>query len=592
MWKNLRSDLTEFVSTVTNDTTDALNRMDENFPDTERDLLNTSNADASTKTDDSSNYNNNSNNQSSVEEDDDDEDDDDLAAEIEECERRMKLKETFTTPLLPEKKTKNTSTAASTPITEKEGGATGSDGDGKEEEKEKAADDSKDDSKEDEAATDEDGGDDDGEDEEAVDDDEEEEVRAFLESFSLEAKKDEIASSLEAYPDTLKVWFEELVPKEVTHEEFWQRYFYRCDPERVAAEWAADEERAAANRNQAVKMGLTAVSNFLGGAVQAVSASLAEDDAGENDPNAVPITRRPPFVMSADSGDEDEEEVELGWDDDDDEEEDDDDGDEQNQIEFQDAAVEKLQEQLKTAIEERDLLHQTVEMQTKEIAALKEAATAGSTPGDDTASSKETTVGKNSSGSNSNDEELEKLKTQLFEKDAELAALRASILDTSGTAAAEASENDALEQEIKRLSVQLNESETRAKDATSLLSKAKEEVDKSVSQTKQVEGQLAKVNAEKSSLEASLESHKSEAQTLKSDLQQSQERAAQLEKELHEAQEQLSKQRQEEEQAAVTTEGEESVDSPATQDSAVKVEAPAVQEATSTDDGEGWDDDW
>ena len=43
------------------------------------------------------------------------------------------------------------------------------------------------------------------------------------------------------------------------------------------------------------------------------------------------------------------------------------------QIEFKDAATEQLQEQLKQALEERDMLHQTVELQQKQIAELSSA---------------------------------------------------------------------------------------------------------------------------------------------------------------------------------------------------------------------------
>jgi BSD domain len=567
MWKSLRSDLTEFVSTVAGDTTEALNRMDENFPDAETEILNDSNGD------------------DDVDKSGDNEDDDnDLAAEMEECVRRMKIKETFTTPLLllPDNDDKEQKPAAD--------GATEMDG---KEASEKESASGVDKAEDGTADKEEDGVEDDDNDDEgdANNKAEENEIRAFLDSFSLDAKTDEIAALLEAHPDTLKVSFEELVPTgEVTYQEFWQRYFYRCDPERIAAEWAAEDERVATeaskNRtNHAVALGFTAVTNFLGGAVKAVSSSLAEDDAGVSNPNAA--KRRPPFVMSADSGDEDEEEVELGWDDDDDDEDDEGTG-KQNTIEFNDAATEKLQEQLKTALEERDLLHQTVEMQTKEICALKAATTI---EGNTTI----TSGGSSSSSSSGHDDEVKKLKTELFEKDSELAALRASLLDTSGVANIESPHHAALELEVKRLSVQLNESEERAKEAVSFLKSVKQELEKSALQTKQIEEELARVVEEKSKLEASLQSQKSAAQAK---LQQSGARADRLEKELQEAQEQLSSvmQQQQQHAATATVESESSVDSPATQDtvtSAIKVEAPGVVGVGEKGSNEeGWDDDW
>jgi DNA repair exonuclease SbcCD ATPase subunit len=116
---------------------------------------------------------------------------------------------------------------------------------------------------------------------------------------------------------------------------------------------------------------------------------------------------------AVDEDDGDEEEEEIGWDDDDDEEE-------EEQIVFDDNTggpvmamassklqrstmehnhqvnkdsvdhaneaalqLEQLQEQLKQAIEERDILHQTVSLQTKEIASLKSVAGSAATPESD-----------------------------------------------------------------------------------------------------------------------------------------------------------------------------------------------------------------
>lgn len=237
-------------------------------------------------------------------------------------------------------------------------------------------------------------------------------VEDYLKTFSIDDMTDAIAADLEKEP-LLQTMMERLVPEDVTYEEFWQRYYYRCSPAHIAAEWEAEEERERQERAQAMSQSILGVRSFLGGAVSAVSKSLAEDDEGHamegRQEGFFGTGARPPFVMNT-AVDEDDEEEELGWDDDDEEEEDGDETSEQ-QIEFTDAATEQLQEQLKQTIEERDLLQQTVSMQAKELASLSEG--------------------------NPNVEEINKLKMQLFEKESELAAMKESTLNVSYVAADE-----------------------------------------------------------------------------------------------------------------------------------------------------------
>merc|ERR1712238_620173 len=177
--------------------------------------------------------------------------------------------------------------------------------------------------------------------------------------------------------------------------------------------------------------------------------------------NAVGNGGRPPFVMNTAvsdtdddddyedddngngrGGDEDDgesEEEELGWDDDDDDfdvEDDDaadnkDDTDTDNgnddegetTVEFKDAEKETLLDELEQARAERDSLQKTVEMQTEELKSIM-AATTAPTP---TPVVIDGELGGNNADSDPGTSQ--RLQMQLFEKDSELAALRARLED-------------------------------------------------------------------------------------------------------------------------------------------------------------------
>lgn len=406
MWSALRADLKEFVTTVTTDTSSALNRMDDNFPDVS------------------------------------------LSPEEQEAIRRMKLEETYTSPL-------------------------------------------------------------------QIDDEEDEETKKaldeYLASFQIDEKTQDISAELEKYPDSLQPMFERLVPTTVLYNDFWQRYFYRCDVERIQDEWAAAEERERHERAQAVTHSLQGVRTFLGGAVQVVSKTLSEvdkDQDGDDAEKQVGVSPflgstaaakakggffnsvgRPPFVLNTAVDEEDdddnnearteEDEEELGWDDEDeedeggDEDEGNDDDDEEEHIEFKDVATEKLQEQLKTALEERDMLHQTVEMQTKEIASLKAAGLTGDAP-----------------------EDIKKLQMQLFEKESELAAMKAAHLDISrDQSLSDAAAVTTLEQEKTELQDTLAAKESELNEMETLLANIME----------QLKQMTVTSEADKSSLKQALE---------------------------------------------------------------------------------------
>ena len=549
MWNALRTDLTEFVATVKGETADVLNQMDASFPENR-------------------------------------ENEDEPSPAEEEALRRMDLEETYTTPLIPEKQ---------------------------------EADAKSDDAKENAESTD----------DEAEEDEEEdvsEDTKEFVASFSIDSKTDEIALLLDLHPQTLKAQFEKLVPTSVKYEDFWMRYFYRCDAERIQAEWDAEDKAAQQARAQAMQQGLSTVRNLLGGAVKAV---VGEDGTGHtqragggfqmsaNQSAKVASgyfgsAGRPPFVMntavSEDDLDDDEEEEDIGWDD---EEEDLEQDDSHEQIEFKDAVTEKLQDELKQALVERDMLQQTVELQHKEIASLKK-------------------------GDNPN-EEVEKLKTQLFEKDSEIAAIRASILDSSHIEDGDGTDTKVagLEAQVLRLTAKLTESETSKTDAVTKYEKVQKELDLKSTELVESRSALAAANAKNEELTKEVSVLKKKASTLETDnknFQDALRSAREKAKQEHSSHEELSnlkaeldkvkadlaasEQRNEELDSELQKTKEalrlskiedevKSVDSPDTVSTGIKIEPPAIEtldeeaalEAVEKLDEEaamedGWDEDW
>jgi hypothetical protein len=440
MWKALRSDLNEFVSTVTEDTSTVLSTLDASFPDEEA-------ADDSLDMD---------------------------TPHAQEALRRMTLAETFTTPLQ---------------VVENES----DDDDAKE-----------------------------------ADELEKKELAEFLESFSIDAKTDEISQLLSDHPGTLKVMFEEIVPATVSYEQFWQAYFYRCDADRIGRQWAEEDERARAARQARMSAGISSVKNFWGGAVQAVSASMKEsDDQGDGGGTSTGqvmenkgifgATGRPPFVMNTavdEDGDDDEEEEEeeLGWDDDDDDLEDLDDNEEDSgamessseQIEFSDQVTEKLKEELRQALEERDQLHETVELQHNVIALLQSEKDAA-----DGAASGE-----------GNNIEVETLKMELFEKDSELAAMKASQLDMSRVETDSDEKLDSLQTEVDLLTQKLQGKDSELSEMQTLMQNSMEMLQQMTAEREQetaaLEEALAK-GMDKAELESKIEALNDQVTALQSE---------------------------------------------------------------------------
>lgn len=369
------------------------------------------------------------------------------SAAVKEARRRAGEAETYTVPLLV---SRHTTTATTTP------NSTAVAGSAPNEEEEEEADDA------------------DADDAEPVDAEEARRVAAFLQSLHLVDRADEIDRLLrlddgggeEEDETRIGAHYAALVPDTISPDEFWQRYYYRCDAARIAHDWADADER----HRQARAALVGTVSNFFGAAAHAVAASVGGGRADpDHAPPAAATTRglhglfggsagRPPFVMNTaldedgdddDNEEEEEEEEELGWDDDDEDEEVDARNEEssdvvnsssvggnEEQIEFKDEALDAVKEQLKQAIEERDLLHQTVALQSKEIASLK---TGGVDPAIET---------------------LEPMRVALEEKDTEFASVMQALEREMVKSAASEEQSNKLQAQVVHLTGLLAAKET------------------------------------------------------------------------------------------------------------------------------------
>lgn len=103
-------------------------------------------------------------------------------------------------------------------------------------------------------------------------------VLEFLNSFHIESKTDEIGEILAQYPDSVGFHFETLVPVTITYEQFWQRYYYRCDPERIQREWDQERERIKQERQEFIDKGKKTVQNIFGGALKVIKGATSHDN--------------------------------------------------------------------------------------------------------------------------------------------------------------------------------------------------------------------------------------------------------------------------------------------------------------------------
>ena len=304
-------------------------------------------------------------------------------------------------------------------------------------------------------------------------------LQVFLKDFDVGSKTEEISELLKTNV-ALQTTFS-MLSDSVSYADFWTRYFYRLDDEERLVntyniyyqKHLEELERAEEEAKKSSTMGR--MTNFLGGVVskltvedpatdddgvgidQSMESSDTLDSTNDDTPGISAMgsalggflstvagnAGRPPFVMNtavsddddigaAEDDDDEDSEVELGWDDDDEDDYDDLDdddnavafqeGDDRSEtVDFKDAEKEGLLEELEQARAERDALQKTVEMQAAEL--KKAAAT--------TPSSSPPAASTSEDSSNTASACEETLKLQLFEKDAELAALRSKLADQS-----------------------------------------------------------------------------------------------------------------------------------------------------------------
>jgi len=283
-------------------------------------------------------------------------------------------------------------------------------------------------------------------------------VKSFIESFDITTKTGEIADILELNHDTVAFHFEKLVPVTVSYAEFWRRYFYRCDLDRIQDEFDNEEERIQQKRQELIDKGMKSVKNLFGGALQAFKnvnkveerkgsiyekyqAEVQEqqraveskhNDSTNEGEGSTSISMnmglfggRPPFVMdTTDSYDEEEDNVEdeegFGWGSDEEEsiEENEsshvetDENETDNEITFEVSErkeLVKLQSQLAEAQLKNSQLQETLDEQQCQLAEPKD-------------------INEDMEDFNLEDE-IERLKLLLFERDSELAAVKASFND-------------------------------------------------------------------------------------------------------------------------------------------------------------------
>jgi len=73
---------------------------------------------------------------------------------------------------------------------------------------------------------------------------EEKDLSQFIHRFNRRVLSSEACEAVcKDYPWTVARFYNELVPSEVSHEEFWQRYLYRCDPDKIIKLWEFKEKK-------------------------------------------------------------------------------------------------------------------------------------------------------------------------------------------------------------------------------------------------------------------------------------------------------------------------------------------------------------
>lgn len=107
-------------------------------------------------------------------------------------------------------------------------------------------------------------------------------LQSFLSKFYAthytQQSRMERKSILEQYEE-VKLYYDQLVAKStsgnsISVEEFWQRYFFRCDPDQIISEWDR-------NKSRQDSMGLKDVSKSMSSWMDSVKKAVFEEEEGE-----------------------------------------------------------------------------------------------------------------------------------------------------------------------------------------------------------------------------------------------------------------------------------------------------------------------
>jgi len=330
-------------------------------------------------------------------------------------------------------------------------------------------------------------------------------VLAFLDSFSMADKSQEIGKILMEQADSTGKHFDSLVPNAVTYEQFWQRYFFRCDPDRIEREWDEEEEKARRERQEMIDKGKQKVQNLFGGALKAITGDAGATGGGTKEENIyekyqaelkekrralqegsaidVQVTKkiggigglfgrvRPPFVMNTAVDDEEdeivstqgevsqsddaseEEDDDFGWGSDDDDDENDD-NDNLSDGSENDAESEGTEE---VTFSEHAGTSTSPELEKLRAELLKALALKDELQQTLQQQDQHLRSDGTQTEAAEDDSEVERLKLALFEKSSELSALKASIEDAKG-------EDDGINQLVIRLKDQGAEIERMRSD--------------------------------------------------------------------------------------------------------------------------------
>lgn len=142
-------------------------------------------------------------------------------------------------------------------------------------------------------------------------------LNQFVDSFDINEKTDEISRLLasedddDPTPTPLQEQFRLLSPEHVSYNDFWTRYFFRCDPERIEREWQRHDELeekvrqlSSQKREDALKEVSDAALNLLSNAAGVISGAGGLVEEAATQLSIHHSKDRPLFVMETVDDDE------------------------------------------------------------------------------------------------------------------------------------------------------------------------------------------------------------------------------------------------------------------------------------------------